>query len=61
MDIKVDGLTYDIVAEALEKCRKGRLFILDEDVYKRQAVHRFQPPNMADGLPEPEPEQPPTI
>ena len=25
------------------------------------AVHRFQPPNMADGLPEPEPEQPPTI
>ena len=30
MDIKVDGLTYDIVAEALEKCRKGRLFILDE-------------------------------
>ena len=30
MDIKVDGLTYDIVAEALEKCRKGRLYILDE-------------------------------
>ena len=30
MDIKVDGLTYDIVAEALEKCRKGRLFILNE-------------------------------
>ena len=30
MDIKVDGLTYDIVEEALEKCRKGRLFILDE-------------------------------
>ena len=25
------------------------------------AVHRFQPPNMADGLPEPEPEQTPTI
>ena len=30
MDIKIDGLTYDIVAEALEKCRKGRLYILDE-------------------------------
>ena len=30
MDIMVDGLTYDIVEEALEKCRKGRLFILDE-------------------------------
>ena len=25
MDIKVDGLTYEIVEEALEKCRKGRL------------------------------------
>ena len=30
MDIKIDGLTYDIIAEALEKCRKGRLYILDE-------------------------------
>ena len=30
MDIKVDGLTYDIVEEALEKCRKGRLFILEK-------------------------------
>ncbi len=30
MDIKVDGLTYDIVEEAFEKCRKGRLYILDE-------------------------------
>ena len=27
MDIKVDGLTYEIVEEALEKCRKGRLYI----------------------------------
>ncbi|HBI95894.1 MAG TPA: polyribonucleotide nucleotidyltransferase, partial [Ruminococcaceae bacterium] len=24
------GLTYDIIAEAFEKCRKGRLYILDE-------------------------------
>ena len=30
MDIKVDGLTYDIIEEAFEKCRKARLFILDE-------------------------------
>ena len=29
MDIKVDGLTYEIVEEALEKCRKGRRYILD--------------------------------
>ena len=27
---KIDGLTYDIIAEAFEKCRKGRLYILDE-------------------------------
>ncbi len=30
MDIKVDGLTYEIVEDALEKCRKGRLYILDQ-------------------------------
>ena len=30
MDINVDGLTYEIVEEALEKCRKGRLYILDQ-------------------------------
>ena len=30
MDIKVDGLTYEIIEEAFEKCRKGRLYILDE-------------------------------
>ena len=30
MDIKIDGLTYDIIADAFEKCRKGRLYILDE-------------------------------
>ncbi len=33
MDIKVDGLSYEVVEEALEKCRKGRLFIL-EDIIK---------------------------
>jgi polyribonucleotide nucleotidyltransferase len=30
MDIKVDGLPYEILAEALEQARKGRLFILDK-------------------------------
>ena len=30
MDIKVDGLTYEIIEEAFEKCRRGRLYILDE-------------------------------
>lgn len=29
MDIKVDGLSYDIMKQALEQARKGRLFILD--------------------------------
>ena len=30
MDIKVDGLSYDILKEALEQARQGRLHILDE-------------------------------
>ena len=30
MDMKVDGLTYEIIEEAFEKCRKARLYILDE-------------------------------
>lgn len=30
MDIKVDGLTMEIVAEAFEKCKKGRLYILND-------------------------------
>ncbi len=30
VDIKVDGLTYEIVAEAFEKCRKGRIHIIDD-------------------------------
>ena len=30
VDIKVDGLTYEIIAEAFEKCRKARLHILDD-------------------------------
>lgn len=30
MDIKIDGLSFEIVEDAFEKCRKARLFILDE-------------------------------
>jgi polyribonucleotide nucleotidyltransferase len=30
MDIKVDGLPYDILAEALEQARRGRMHILNE-------------------------------
>ncbi|MFO7756297.1 MAG: polyribonucleotide nucleotidyltransferase [Bacteroidales bacterium] len=30
MDIKVDGLSYEVLAEALEQARKGRLHILDK-------------------------------
>lgn len=30
MDIKVDGLSYDVLAEALEQARKGRLHILEK-------------------------------
>ncbi len=32
MDIKVDGLSYDVLAKALEQARKGRLHILDKMV-----------------------------
>ena len=30
MDIKVDGLSYEVLTEALEQARQGRLHILDE-------------------------------
>lgn len=39
MDIKVDGLSMDIMRQALEQARKGRLFILDA-MYKCIAEHR---------------------
>lgn len=34
MDIKIDGLTYEIIEEALEKTKKARLYILDEIILK---------------------------
>ena len=30
VDIKVDGLTYDIIAEAFERTKIARQYILDE-------------------------------
>ena len=30
VDIKIDGLTYDIIAQAFERTRKARMYILDE-------------------------------
>ena len=42
MDIKIDGLTYDIIEEAFEKCRKARLYILDEIILKAIPAPREQ-------------------
>ena len=35
VDIKVDGLTYDIIKEAFAKTHKARDYILDEVMLKR--------------------------
>ena len=48
VDIKVDGLTMDIIAEAFEKTRKARLYILDEIMAKaidkpRAEVSQYAP------------------
>ena len=34
VDIKIDGLTYDVIRDAFEKTRKARLYILDEIMLK---------------------------
>lgn len=48
VDIKVDGLTMDIIREAFEKTRKARLYILDEIMLKalpapREEVSKYAP------------------
>ena len=48
VDIKIDGLTLDIIAEAFEKTRKARMYILDEVMLKaipepRKTVGEFAP------------------
>lgn len=42
MDLKIDGLTPEMVKEALEKTHKARLFILDEIMLKAIAQPREQ-------------------
>lgn len=48
MDIKIDGLTMEIIKEAFEKTRKARLYILDEVMLKaipepRKEVSKYAP------------------
>ncbi|MBR5485226.1 MAG: polyribonucleotide nucleotidyltransferase [Oscillospiraceae bacterium] len=48
MDLKNDGLTMEIVAEAFEKCRQARLYILDDIMLKaipepREELSQYAP------------------
>ena len=48
MDIKIDGLTMEIIADAFEKTRKARLYILDEIMLRaipqpRETVSEYAP------------------
>ncbi len=48
VDIKVDGLSMEVIAEAFEKTRKARLYILDDIMLKalpttRENVSKFAP------------------
>ena len=48
MDIKIDGLTFEIIENALEKCRKARIDILDQVMLKaipkpREELSEFAP------------------
>ena len=40
VDIKIDGLTYDIIKEAFERTKKARDYILDEIMLKQIAEPR---------------------
>ena len=56
VDIKVDGLTPAIIAEAFEKTRKARLYILDEIMLKaipepRKAVNEYAPKMLQISIP----------
>ncbi len=42
MDLKIDGLTREIIAEAFEKTRKARLYILDEIMLKEIPAPRAE-------------------
>ncbi|MBC8585516.1 polyribonucleotide nucleotidyltransferase [Youxingia wuxianensis] len=48
MDLKIDGLTYDMIKEAFEKTYKARLYILDEIMLKaigapREELSKYAP------------------
>lgn len=56
VDIKVDGLSYEVIAEAFEKTRKARLYILDEIMAKaiaqpRENVSKYAPKVMKTMVP----------
>ncbi|MBE6860409.1 MAG: polyribonucleotide nucleotidyltransferase [Ruminococcus sp.] len=56
VDIKVDGLTLDIIKEAFEKTRKARLYILDEIMLKaipesRPTVNQYAPKMLQTKIP----------
>ncbi len=56
VDIKVDGLTMDIIREAFEKTHKARLFILDEVMLKalpapRDTVGTYAPKMVSTSVP----------
>lgn len=51
VDIKTDGLSYEVIAEALEKTRKARLYILDDIMLKaipkpRAELSKYAPKTM---------------
>ncbi len=56
VDIKNDGLTMEIIANAFETCRKGRLYILDEIMLKaipepRATVNKWAPKMLSTKVP----------
>lgn len=56
VDIKIDGLTMEIIAEAFEKTRKARMYILDEVMLKaidkpRNGVSKYAPKMMSTTVP----------
>ncbi len=56
VDIKVDGLTYDIIAEAFEKTYKARMYILNEIMLKaipevRPTVNKWAPKMLTTKVP----------
>ncbi|HYH54907.1 MAG TPA: polyribonucleotide nucleotidyltransferase, partial [Solirubrobacterales bacterium] len=47
MDIKITGVTFDILREALEQARQGRLFILGKMAEAIEGPRRAQPDRTA--------------